>query len=297
MEDGRPRSGAGGETAAVLGSGEDCRLVALSSRQAKVAHVQALIICFLETVMTWTNAKNEDTAVGEYANAVFHVASVTKTFGLAWALFSALRAFWNGETDCWSGGSPIMMTWGATSTAEHPGKHAAVMLGLGLQAIGTWISSWDFVFGEDLGAVIAQYFTLFILYSFWGVFVMPTIAYFQQRLGDPGETCAVQVCIREKREIPARILSSASALYCITAPIAVYILESVLLFVSGSDEPATYMLAVLDVVMVILAFPFLCSFVVRVVPQLWGGEWVGRTTRWASLATTGFSSVPLVGVD
>lgn len=284
MEDGRPMSGTGGETVVVLESGEDCRSVASSPRRAKVAHAQALIICFLGVALTWTNATKEY-AVGKSrdqsdASNILLVALVTKSFGLLWALYSAPKAFWKGDTDSWSGGPPILITWGATSTGAHPGKNGSLMSGFAFQAIGTWLSAWDIVFGEDLGTTIAKYVTLFVVSMFWGLYVGPTVRYFQERLGDPGQMCPVQICIREKREIPARALSTALALVFLTGPIAVYTLESVLIFVSWSSEPAAYILAVLDVVTVIFALPFLCSFVVRMVPQLWGGEWVGRSTRF-----------------
>lgn len=284
MEDGRlAMSGTTAETAVVMGTGENCRRVA--SRETTVGHAQAIIICGIGVALSWTNGKQQD-ALGDsrdesLAPSVFFAASVMKAFGLLLALYFAQKALWNGDNDFGSGGPPIMMIWGTKSTGEHPGKHAAVMSGFVLQAIGIWTPLWDRFFGENLGATIGRYVVYLVVVLFWIVYVAPTVRYFQVLLGDPEQMCPVHICVKEKREFPARALSSALTLLVLMGPVALYTLESVFIFLSESAEPAAYILAVLDLVTVVLALPFLGSFVTRVVPQLWGGEWTGRTVGWA----------------
>lgn len=275
-------SDATGETAAVPEISQDCRRVASSSRQAKAAHAQAVILCALGVALSWTNAKKEEALRHEsrgesLANAVFFVASIMKAFELLLALYFAQKAFRNDEVGSRSGGPPIMMISGAKSTGEDPGIHGAVMSGFGLEAVAIWTTVWNLVFGESLGAIIGRTALAFAVLLFWLLYVDPSVRYFQELLGDPGQRCQVRLCHTEKRQIPARALSSALVTVVVTGPIAVYALESIFIFVGGSTEPAAYILAVLDLVTGFLALPFICSFVARVVPQLWGGEWEGVT--------------------
>lgn len=287
-EDGRlPISGTAGETAVALEiGGEDCRRRAASNsrHQAKVvAHAQAIIICGLGAALSWTNA-NKQNALGEsrddesLAPCVFFTASCMKAFGAVLALFFAQKALSNGgDDDLGTGGPPIMMSWGAKATGEHPDKHSLLMSGFALQAIGVGTPVWDIFFGESIGAAVAKYAVAFAAGLFWIMYVGPTIRYFQELLGDPRQRCPVQICVADKRQIPARALASALVLLFLTGPVAVYLLESVFIFVSESTEAAAagYILAVLDLITVFLALPFLCSFAIRVVPRLWGGEWAG----------------------
>lgn len=254
------------------------RPVAATSRQARVAHTQAVIIGGLGVALSCANAIEENTFRGgrSPAHDVFYMAIVVKTLGLLVALFYAWKVFRNGDNDFGSGGSPIMMIWGAKSTGEDPRMCAAAIGGFGLQAIAIWTTFWTLFFGVGLGALIGLSTVKISAHVFWTGVVSPTIRYFQDLLADPTQSCPVQCCPRDRRQIPARASCSALAVVVVTGPVVVYSLESAAVFASEATEIASYTLAVLDLVTVVLALPFVCSFVYRVVPQLWGGEFQGE---------------------
>lgn len=111
---------------------------------------------------------------------------------------------------------------------------------------------------------------------FWGFYVGPTIANNQTLLLDgTAQSSRVRILPEEKVQIPARLLSSVLTFVAVVSPIGLEASEGVLIIVGQPTSPASYILAVLDMVKVVPSLPFAFSFVFHVVPRMWGGAWRG----------------------
>lgn len=200
-----------------------------------------------------------------------------KLAGFLFALYFAQRTFRDVGNDFGSGGSPILMVWGAKATGSDPCLFAAAMAGFGLQALYIWRQTFYFLLGPDLlAAEICAYAVTAVLVVFWFVYIGPTMINNQARLLD-GTTQSSQVRFfpREKVQILARLFSSVLAFLAVVSPIVLECLEGICTFLSKSTSASSYILAVLDMVKVIPSLPFAFSFIFHVVPRMWGGAWRG----------------------
>lgn len=241
------------------------------ARRAKVANAHALIISGLEFALSFTNALDSGAfgAVASYRDVVFAGSALMEAAGFFFALRVAAKNAMRGEDA--GGGLPIVMIWAANMTRSDSQMSDAVMAGLGGQSFIFWLfcltrirwgSIWPVVTGSDALTIIVL-----------ALFLLGFVPCVQLYLAHARQTRARRRgAVLGTRETPCDECCLCLLFFVLALPILVEVAESVLIFGGTSPSSSSYVLGVLDLVLVVPAWTYVCDFFPRVVDAVRSSE-------------------------
>lgn len=226
-----------------------------SVNSTKTAVEHAVIISGLELALSLTNALDNAT-LRPYSTTsfVFFTSAVMELAGFLFAMWSAYRDR--------GAGSPILIVREALASGSRDLMAHAVMGGFVLQTFSVLCSAVVFVHASGIRAEgVGLGFTLMIL-CFSGFFVSGVFLGFLDMYGEyfnasqapnnsPEERCACRGITANIFTALFKTISLPLFIAVVFAPLVIEVLESVLIFSSRPTSFAPYVLATLDLVLLV----------------------------------------------
>lgn len=220
-----------------------------------------------ELVMSVVNANNENGFLfASLTQFVFGGSAVIEVVGVLYALVQASRAYDEGRFDFGKGGSPLMTVWKAADLDDESLMRTAVMSGFGAQAFALWLCFFVYLVKNGIGGVAAP--VVGLTTSTLGIWRVIKYAN-EQHASAPDRAPANGPSIQPAQSGFHKCFALAHVMLlfaALLAPVLVEIIEGVLLFGSGSGWELV--LAVFDIGYVVLALPFIFSFICSKLPEM-----------------------------
>lgn len=253
------------------GSRDNVNVLRALRAKIKIANAHALLISGLEFALSLTNALDSGAfgAAESARDVIFAGSAVMEFAGFFFALRVAARNAMNAEDN--DGGSPIVMIWAANTSRSDAEMGDAVMAGLGGQAFAFWLFCLTRIRWRAIWPVVTGADALKIMML--GLFLLGFVPCVQLYLAHARQSRARRRgAVLGTREAACDECCLCFLFFVLALPMVVEIAESIVIFGGTSPSSSSYVLGVLDLVLVVPAWTYVCDFFPRVVDAVRSAE-------------------------